>query len=203
MSQTVYLDAGNYQISMLATQREIYQPSYQTFEVLFDGSPLATIDPVNTDFGTYQTPVFTATAGTHTVTLVGLDPNGGGNTVFVNAVTLAASSSIDDYSFETPVLAANSYQVQPAGTPWQFGGPAGIAANGSAMTLDNPAAPDGSQAGFIKDGGSMSQSVYMYQGVYNLSFQAAQRSSNSQDQSIEILVNGVEEGVVTPTRTSY
>ena len=145
ISQTVQLDTGVYQISMFAAQRAIYQSSYQTFQVLFDGSLLATIDPVNTFYGTYQTPVFTATTGVHTVKLVGLNPQGGDNTAFVDSVTLAASSSIDDGSFETPTLAANSYQVAPAGTPWQFAGTAGIAANGSTFTANNPNAAQRSQ----------------------------------------------------------
>ena len=38
MSQTVYLDAGTYQLSFLAAQRAIYQTHYQEIEVLVDGT---------------------------------------------------------------------------------------------------------------------------------------------------------------------
>ncbi len=204
LTQTVYLDAGNFQISMAAAQRAIYQSHYQSIQVLFDGSAVATIIPTSTLFSAYQTPVFTATAGVHTVKFVGLDPLGGDNTAFLDAITLAKSGSVNDGSFEYPVLAANSYLAAPTGTPWVFSGGSGIAANGSAITAGNPAAPDGVQAGYITNGGSMSQSVYLYAGVYNFSVLAARRGNNSnQPQTIRVLVDGTAFGTITPAGTNY
>lgn len=204
MSQSVYLDTGNYEITMLAAQRAIYQSSYQEINVYFDGTLEATIDPVNTYFGTYETPVIAASAGIHTITLAGVNPNGGDNTAFVDAVTLAASSALNDASFETPSLGAKASATAPTGTAWQFNGTAGIARNYSAYTLNNPNAPDGAQVGFITDGGSMSQSAYLYPGVYNLSVYAAQcGNAQSQAQSVEVFFNGAEIGLVTPLNTSY
>ncbi len=41
MSQSVYFDAGTYNISFLATQRIEYQTQNQQIEVLVDGMPAA------------------------------------------------------------------------------------------------------------------------------------------------------------------
>ena len=47
--------------------------------------------------------------------------------------------------------------------------------NGSDFTVGNPNAPNGNQVAFLKNNASMSQTVYLEAGVYNLSFLAAQR----------------------------
>ena len=78
-----------------------------------------------------------------------------------------------------------------------------MSANASALTFGNPAAPDGDQVAFIKDTGSMSQSVYLAVGVYNLSFMAAERYFHqTQAQTVDISVAGpgLSEriGTVTP-----
>ena len=69
--------------------------------------------------------------------------------------------------------------IAPSGASWQFSGDAGISTNSSAFTFGNPNAPDGNQVAFIKDTSSMSQSVFMPSGVYNISFMAAQRDCTS------------------------
>ena len=123
-------------------------------------------------------------------------------------VTTLTYNSISDGSFEAPALPAKAYQVMswlgnPAATsftsPWQFTGIAGVSANNSAFTTGNPPAPSGNQVAFIQNLGSMSQSVYLQGGVYNLSALATQRIQyQSQAQSIEVLVDGAEVGVITP-----
>ena len=57
----------------------------------------------------------------------------------------------------------------------------------------------GSQVAFIKDNGSISQSVYFTAGAYNISFLASQRLGQTQDQQIEVLVDTQVVGVITPT----
>ena len=71
---------------------------------------------------------------------------------------------------------------------------AGITSNGSAF--GNAAAPDGSQMAFLQQTGSASESVYLDAGSYSVSFQAAQRSG--QTQTIEVLIDGKAVGTATP-----
>ncbi|MGO9109701.1 MAG: DUF642 domain-containing protein [Thermoguttaceae bacterium] len=203
MSQTVYLDAGSYQLSCLAAQRAIYQTHYQEIEVMVDGAQVGTINPVNNLYGSYQSSTFAVTTGVHTIEFLGLDPLGGDNTAFIDQVTLSANA-IDDGSFETPSLAAGSYQFAPAGSPWQFSGTAGLAHNGSNFTSSNPNAPNGTQVALIQGNGSLSQSVDLVAGEYNISFMAAQRGNGQpQGQEIEVEVDGAPVGLITPVGTGY
>ena len=131
-----------------------------------------------------------------------MTPASGDGTAFLDNVAISAGSAIGDGSFEQVVLAAHAYQIASAGTPWQCTGTAGISANGSAFTAGNPNAPAGNQVAFIKQTGTMSESVEMAAGVYNLSFMAAQRAKYPSE-SIDILVDGTQVGTVTPGSTSY
>ena len=49
---------------------------------------VGTFKPTGTSYAPYTTNAFTVTAGTHTITFVGLNPNGGDNTAFVDQVQL-------------------------------------------------------------------------------------------------------------------
>jgi hypothetical protein len=203
MSQTVYLDAGTYQLSFLAAQRAIYQTSYQVVEILVDSVPAGTFNPVNTLYGSYQSSTFTVPTGSHTIEFLGLNPQGGDNTVFVDQVALTANA-IDDGSFEIPAINAGAYQYAPGGSSWQFAGLAGVASNGSAFTNGNPGALDGTQVAFIQGNGSIGQSVNLVAGSYSISFVAAQRGNTpNQSQEIEILVDGAQVGLISPVSTSY
>jgi hypothetical protein len=204
MSQSVYLDAGTYGLSFLAAQRA-NQPSSQVLEVLVDGNSVGSITPVGTTtYDSFQTSNFTVAAGTHTIEFLGLNPSGGDNTAFVDAVTLTTANYISDGTFQSPVLAANTYQYAPTGTAWQFVGGTGVSFNGSAFTQGNSKAPDGqTQVGFIQDYGSMSQTVTMSAGIYNLSFMAAQRAAQIHYQAIEVLMDGTPLTTIIPTRISY
>jgi hypothetical protein len=203
MSQAIYLNAGAYSVSLQAAQR--FTNKYpQEIEVLVDGAQVGTITPGSTGYGTYQTSNFLVTAGMHTLEFLGLNPQGGDNTAFVDTVSIAPElNSISDSSFELPGQAASSYQYSPNGSPWQFGIGSGISGNGSTFTTGNPNAPDGSQVAFIQQGGSVSQAVYFTAGTYTLSLQAAQRAANKYAQEIEVLVDGVAAGTITPTSASY
>ena len=84
ISQTVYLDAGVYNLSLLAAQRINYQTQPQAIEVLVDGAEVGMIIPdipvttnnvtYTTSYAPYQTSNFTVTAGTHTVEFLGMSP---------------------------------------------------------------------------------------------------------------------------------
>ena len=205
MSQTVYLDAGTYQLSFLAAQDTTDQTNYQEIEVLVDGVAYGTIQPVTTSYTSYQSTPFAVAAGAHSIELLGVDPLGGNNTAFVDQVSIAAANAFSDGSFETPALNTGTYEFGPTGTTWNFSGGAGIASNGSSFTPGNSLAPDGTQAAIVQGNGSMSQSVDLLAGSYNVSFQAAQCTTNaqSQGQQIEVLVDGAAVGLITPVGTSY
>ena len=119
-------------------------------------------------------------------------------------VTPLTLNSISDGSFAAPTLAADTYQIKPASSPWQFSGDSGVSANGSAFTIGNPNAPTGAQVAFLKDNATISQTVTLDAGVYNLSLAAAQRTNcQTQNQEIEVLIDGAEVGLVVPAGTTY
>ncbi|MGA2257257.1 MAG: hypothetical protein ABSG53_21590, partial [Thermoguttaceae bacterium] len=215
ISQSVYFDAGTYNISFLATQRFYYQTQNQQIAVLVNNVQVALTTPPtsttttsskssNVTYTAYQTSNFTLAAGTYPVVFLGKTPSGGDSTAFIDDAVINAGCGISDGSFEEAVLAPRTYQVAPSGTPWLFSGLAGVSTNNSAFTAGNPNAPDGSQVGFIKDDGSMTESVWMPAGTYNLSFMAAQRDKyQSQYESIDVFVDNVLEGTATPASTNY
>jgi hypothetical protein len=166
MGQSVYMSVGTYSFSFEAAQRA-GDANSQEIQVTVNGSQVSVITPTITTYASYQTASFTiATAGPQTVQFLGVNPQGGDSTAFIDEVLITQSCAVNDSSFEVPALAANSYQYAPNGSPWQFSPAAGISTNGSAFTSGNPAsAPDGTQVAFIQDTGSMSQSVYMPAGV--------------------------------------
>ena len=197
VTESVYLNAGTYSLSFQAAQRT---GQTQEIEVLIDGKEIGTATPTSNAFGTYQLPEFTAAAGTHTVKLEGLNPKGGDNTAFVDEVAItAAQDMIVDGSFGAPSLPANAYLYTPSGSSWQFSTGAGVASNGSAF--GNPAAPNGSQVAFLQATGSVTESVYLDAGTYSLTFQAAERASQSQE--LEVLIDGKEIGTATPTSNAF
>jgi hypothetical protein len=110
--------------------------------------------------------------------------------------------------FETPSVGTDSYgafQCDPAGTPWAYSGNAGVAGNDSGFTAGNPPAPEGTQVGFLQQGGSFSQTVAGWAaGSYVITFDAAQRSNGqASQQDFEVLVDGIVVGMFTPASTAY
>ena len=62
-------------------------------------------------------------------------------------------------------------------------------------------APAGTQVGYLQDTGSMSQTVYLDAGTYQLSFLAAQRTTDQTNyQEIEVLVDGTAYGTIEPAK---
>ncbi len=232
ISQQVYLDADTagdtYSISFDATQHVGYQP--QTIEVLLDPgqadqqviatiTPAAAVDATALTAATkyyytsYTTPDFyEPTDGMHTIEFLGTTT--GDCTAFIDDVTISSGCGVSDGNFQAVALTAGTYAVAPATTssqPWAFannGGSAGVSTNAnndkSSITKNNPPPPDGGdQVAFITDTGSISQTVYLVPGVYDLSFMAAQRrNQQTQAQTIQVTVagTGVNQQVdVTPS----
>ncbi len=175
ISESAYFDAGTYTLSFQAAQRVVAAvANTQAVQVLVDGTQVGVVTPTGITYASYQTSNFTVTTGTHTVALVGLNPQGGDNTAFVDEMTTAAVG-ISEGSFEAPALAAASFQYAPSGSPWQFAAGGGVCGNGS--VFGNPAASDGVQAGFVQGNGTMSQSMHLDAGTYQISLLAAQRGA--------------------------
>src|SRR5262249_44057506 len=119
ISQSVNFAAGTYTLSFYAGQRGIFQASYQTFQVQVDGTVVGTFQPASTRYALETANSFPVTAGNHTIVFVGLDPNGGDNTAFIDQVSLNAVTSvptIGDAGFESPNVGTGSwsdYQYNP------------------------------------------------------------------------------------------
>jgi hypothetical protein len=90
-SQSVNLTAGTYSLSFAAAQRGNFQASSQTFQVLVDGVSVGTFRPAGTGYGALTTGNFAVATGTHTILFVGLNPNGGDNTAFIDNLQLLSN----------------------------------------------------------------------------------------------------------------
>ena len=204
--------AGTYTVSFDAAQRGNNGTSVEDFEVLIDGVVVGTFKPTSSSYQVYTTGPFTVTAGSHAIEFLGLDTAGGDNTVFLDAVSIAVSTSsvptVGDSGFET-VNVGNSFAIDPTGSAWTFSGVAGngsgVAGNNSAFTSGNPNAPQGTQVGYIEAKGSITQSVAGWAaGNYTISFDAAQRGNfGTSVEDFEVLIDGVVVGTFKPTSTSY
>ena len=98
-----------------------------------------------------------------------------------------------NFGFETPGIGSGNYRYDPTGGSWTFAGASpngsGIVGNGS--LFGNPNAPQGVQAAFVQEYGTISQAISGFTpGVnYSISFLAAERYGNAQ--SWNVTVNGV------------
>ena len=218
IGQSVALAAGTYQITFDAAQRvSIWQASRQDIEVVVDGQVVGVFTPAGRTYAAYQTGAFTVAAGNHTIMFQGRDTAGGDNTALIDNVQVVASPTLPaqpiDAGFESPDVGANTFaafQYAPSGTPWTFTAlsgtnGSGIAGNGSGFTDQNPNAPEGTQVGFIQGTGSISQTVSLAAGTYQITFDAAQRVSAWQFawQDFQVLVDGQVVGTFTPEDGGY
>src|SRR5262249_42604786 len=148
---------------------------------------VGTFTPAGASYQSFTTGQFTvATAGSHTLSFVGLNPQGGDNTAFLDDLTLTPWPSFSvpgDRGFEAPAVGSGAFAYNPSGSPWTFSGTSGVSGNGSAFTSGNPNAPEGSQVAFLQETGAIGQTLNLAAGAYTLSFQAAQRGNQSSNQT--------------------
>ncbi|HEY1786822.1 MAG TPA: DUF642 domain-containing protein [Verrucomicrobiae bacterium] len=161
----------------------------QTWNATVNGTVIASFNPGSsgTSYASY-TATFTATASSETLAFVGTDTAGGDNTIFIDDVQVI--TGIPNFGFETPSLGSGNYQYNPSGGSWTFNGTSpngsGIVANGSAFA--NPNSPEGVQAAFLQEDGSISQTItgFTTGTNYMISFFAAQRPNNAQSWNLKI-----------------
>ena len=149
------------------------------------------------------------TAGSHTITFVGVDPSGADYSAFLDQISIdhVSPTGPTDPGFEIPSLGSgtSAYQYDPTGSSWSFSGQAGLSGNGSNFTSGNPNAPQGGQVAFIQGTGTISQAVsFPAAGSYLISFTAAQRGNyGTSNEAVEVKVDGTVLGTFTPTSTNY
>ncbi|MGZ5996617.1 MAG: hypothetical protein ACXWN0_13200, partial [Isosphaeraceae bacterium] len=98
ISQVVnFAAADSYLISVSAAQRGNFGTSNEKVQVLVDGPVVGTITPASTRYTTYTTASFNVTAGSHTITFVGVDPTGKDYTAFLDQVSIDIVSPTGDW----------------------------------------------------------------------------------------------------------
>jgi len=83
-----FATAGSYLIGVSATQRGNKGTSNEEVKVLVDGTVAGTITPASTSYATYTTASFNVTAGSHTITFVGVDPTGKDYTALLDQASI-------------------------------------------------------------------------------------------------------------------
>ncbi|GAA4346825.1 hypothetical protein GCM10023185_01430 [Hymenobacter saemangeumensis] len=116
---------------------------------------------------------------------------------------MVMAGAVGNASFETfSGMSNGNYGYNPTAAPWSFNTRSGIAVNGSAFGA--PTAPAGSAVAFVQStagspNGQLQQTLTLADGVYQLRFQVAQRNCcSSNDQRLNVLINGVQVGTVQP-----
>ena len=190
ISQTIVLPTGFFELGFSACQRTNVQTTWQTFQVLIDGTVVSSFDNLTVLTYVPATAFFNVSAGSHTLTFQGTDLSGGDCTVFLDQIGIVQRQETDA-GFETPKVLLRSFQYNPTGSPWTFTSTAGISSNGSAFTSGNPGAPEGDQVAFLQAHGGVSQSAALPAGIYEVIFSAAQRANiQASAQTFQVLIDG-------------
>lgn len=179
-----------YTITYAAAQRG--GQAGQSWNVVIDGSVIKTNTPGSTNYTAYNA-TFTASSTLHTLSFVGTNTAGGDNTVFLDNVRIVvAGPAIANFSFEAPNIGtgSGSYQYNPPGGSWTFGGgsPSGSGLVGNGSAFGNANAPLGTQAAFVQQTGTVSQTLSGFTPgtAYTFSYLAAQRPGNQQTWTVKI-----------------
>jgi hypothetical protein len=134
--------------------------------------------------------------------------NGGGISDST-AASIAVINNNVNFGFETPVIGSGNFEYNPSGASWTFSGASpsgsGIVANGSGFS--NPNAPQGTQAAFVQEYGSISQTLDGFSPgtTYSVTFAAAQRSGASQHggESWNVMIDNTVITNCNPGSTGY
>ncbi|HYR21483.1 MAG TPA: RHS repeat-associated core domain-containing protein [Chthoniobacterales bacterium] len=157
------------------------------------------LTPAGRNYVVTTFPTVSLTAGTYTLTITGLNPNGGTNMALVDAIKLN-TVLISNGGFETPVLVSGQYVFNPTNaTPWTFTATTGITRNNSIYT-GTVTAPEGHQAGMVQNTGSLAQTMSLTAGSYSLKISASQAKGNTTSQTINVTLQNVPTVQVNSTK---
>lgn len=149
------------------------------------------------------------------------NPDTGSYNVFARAVyndgSTADSATVGvtvintnvNFGFEIPSIGSGNFEYDPSGASWTFSGASpngsGIVANGSGFS--NPNAPQGVQAAFVEEYGTISQLLYGFTAgtSYTITYSAAQRGGASQNggESWNVMIDNTVIATNNPGATSY
>ncbi|MFD0716085.1 OmpL47-type beta-barrel domain-containing protein [Paenibacillus sp. GCM10027626] len=192
IQQSLLLSAGNYTVSFQAAKRNL--GGNQSLAVYYDTTLIGSFTSTSSDFTSFTTSNFTATAGTHTIKFVGTT---GDDTVFIDDIKV--SQEIPNGGFETPITA--NFTTGPMTNGWIFEVGSGIQTNGSDYGAAK--APEGNQTAFIQSSSSISQSLFLPDGSYSVSFYAAKRTTYGGTQSFDVYYDTTKIGSFTPTSGNF
>jgi fibronectin-binding autotransporter adhesin len=157
-------------------------------------------------FGAWNLRTAIAAVNPLVATGMGITLNLPASTLSLNSISGVTAPAVANGGFESPTLAAGSFQYEGGTTTgsWTYGGSAAISTNGSGFTGGNPPAPQGSQVAVLQETGSASQSISGFTAgqYYTVSFSAAQRAGDPPS-SVQVTLDGVSLGTFTPSGTSY
>ena len=126
----------------------------------------------------------------------------GDHTAFIDNVR-QNKPILADPGFESPSVA--TYIIGPviSGSSWVFTGGSGIEHNGSAYGAAN--APQGTQAAFLqRNNGCIQRAVSGWTaGTHSVTMQVAQRPGSLGGQTLQVFLDSVSVGTVTPASTSW
>ncbi|MDA8296718.1 MAG: hypothetical protein M0004_09055 [Actinomycetota bacterium] len=176
------------------------------FVASIDGTRVGTFQSTSGTYASYNTMPTSLTAGTHTLELQELTPST--NTGLISEVNAIGVNTLLDGDFAAPNVSGtpSGYAYDPAGTAWNYAGPAGVVKQYD-RPWGTPAAPSGTQMALLQHDGAMSQSVdFTSGGSYVVQFQSAMRTTSGGRQTFEVLVDGQSVGSFSPSSgrfTSY
>ncbi|QMU78417.1 hypothetical protein GXW83_24630 [Streptacidiphilus sp. PB12-B1b] len=190
---------SSYSFTVSAAQRSGTEGG-QSIAATLGGASLGSITPSSTTFADVATGSATATASTETLSFCGTVL--GDHTAFIDNVR-QNTPIIADPGFESPSLTTYSYGPVISGSAWTFGGNAGIEHNGSAFGAAN--APQGTQAAFLQNtGGCIQRAVSGWTaGAHSVTMQVAARAGSLGGQTLQVFLDSVSLGTVTPSSTSW
>ena len=205
--------ADSYTISFDAAARGAYG-GLEDFEVLVNGNVVGTFEPTSTPTRLTPRPPSPSPRALTPSSSWASTSSGGDDTAFIDAVSVAVAAptracrTSATPASSRPRSAPATTSTAPAARPGPSRAPPARARASRATTPPSPRAtptrPQGSQVAFLKQTGTITQTVSGWAaGSYTISFDAAARGAYGGLEDFEVLVDGNVVGTFEPTSTQY